>query len=186
MIKAWVRKRLNYWMTLSCVCMFMLTCVSVQYSKLCQTAHAPLHPFPGEPSLQCTDLEHSIWERSKHTHKGQFHAETCMKYTHTHTYVCACTHTRTQFTDAWVFAQMHSHSISIHCRFCHKQSIEVDSFVSHVHRFFTHRRTRMHAVLCVIKRSVLFHCFSLHSLVSWFCSDFSIMSCKSCCSAARW
>lgn len=88
-------------------------------------------------------------------------------------HTCTRTYARTQFTDAWVFAQMR-------CRFCHKRSMEVDSFVSHVHRLDTHRRTHMHAVLCVIRRTVLFHCFSLHSLLSWFCSDFSIMSCKSC------
>lgn len=80
--KAQVVKSVNYWMKLSVVCAFMLTRVSVQYSKLCHTDHALLHPFTGGTSLQCA--ESSNWERSKHTHKAWLHTQTRTKHTHTH------------------------------------------------------------------------------------------------------
>lgn len=86
--KTWVVKCVNYWMKLSGVCVWL-------YSKLCHAAHAPLHPFTGRTSLRCADLEHSNWERSKHTHKAQLHTETCIKHTHSlmHGFLHRCTHT---------------------------------------------------------------------------------------------
>lgn len=101
----------------------------------------------------CTTAPISWWtvspmcrSRTQQLRTIKTHSQRPAPYRNMHEARAHSTYARAQFTDAWVFAQMHSRSISIHCRFCRKQSMEVDSFVSHVHRFYTHRRA--HSAVC--------------------------------------